>query len=252
MDVPSNRDLSAACAWATAMMAVVAVGDSVLLRAILGLPMVFLVPGHTVLRAIGVKTASVPEHLAYAVGASLAFGIAGGLVLNAIGFLTPLGWAVWFWAVTLGASLIATRSRETPAWAPWPESVRIRGRHVAAFALAMLVTTGAYALAIRDEASDRQFKYTEFWLLPLAHGDPGRLTVGVRSAETQTQRFDLEITLDGRPFAVFRSLTMQPGETWAREIPVPVLATRQKAEARLYRPEDNRLYRSVSTLVPGT
>ena len=34
------------------------------------------------------------------------------------------------------------------------------------------------------------------------------------------------------------------------EIPVPVLATRQKAEGRLYRPEDNRLYRSVSTLVP--
>jgi hypothetical protein len=35
-----------------------------------------------------------------------------------------------------------------------------------------------------------------------------------------------------------------------RKIPVPVLPTRQKAEARLYRPEDNLLYRSVSTLVP--
>ena len=64
MDAPSNRDLSAACVWATAMMAAVAVSDSALLRAVLGLPMVFLVPGHTVLRAIGVKTASVPEHLA--------------------------------------------------------------------------------------------------------------------------------------------------------------------------------------------
>jgi hypothetical protein len=31
---------------------------------------------------------------------------------------------------------------------------------------------------------------------------------------------------------------------------MPVLATPQKAQARLYRPEDNRLYRSVSTLVP--
>jgi hypothetical protein len=87
-------------------------------------------------------------------------------------------------------------------------------------------------------------------MLPSANGEAGRLTVGVRSAETQAQRFDLEITLDGRPFAVFRLLTIPPGDTWAREIPVPVLGTRQKAEARLYRPEDNRLYRSVSALVP--
>jgi hypothetical protein len=56
--------------------------------------MVFLVSGHAVLRAIGVRTTSLPEHLAYAVGASLAAGIAGGFALNAAGSLTPLGWAV--------------------------------------------------------------------------------------------------------------------------------------------------------------
>src|ERR1700761_6724232 len=112
MDDPSSRDLSAACIWATATMAAVAIGDSMLMRTILGLPMVFFVPGHAMLRAIGVRTDSVPEHFAYAVGASFAFGIAGGLVLHVAGFLTPLGWATWFWAVTLGASLIAARGRE--------------------------------------------------------------------------------------------------------------------------------------------
>src|ERR1700733_7780684 len=123
MDAPSNRDLSAACVWATATMAAVVVGDSVPLRAILGLPMVFLVPGHTVLRAIGVKTAWLPEHLAYAVGASLACGIAGGVALNVVGLLTPLGWAIWFWAVTLGTSLIATSTRDGPALPTWSGSV---------------------------------------------------------------------------------------------------------------------------------
>lgn len=250
MDIPSNRDLSVACVWATATMAAVAVGDSVLLRAILGMPMVLLFPGHTMLRAIGVKTASVPEHLAYAVGASLASGIAGGLVLNAMGFLTPLGWAIWFWAVTVGASLVAAGSRDAPALPPWPGSVGIRSRHVAAFALAMLVTTGAYALAIRDEAGVRQFHYTEFWMVPSATGD--RLAVGVRNVETKTVRFDVEITLDGHPFAVFRSLAMAPGAMWTREIPMPAAATAQKAEAKLYRPEDNRLYRSASALIPAT
>src|ERR1700737_210148 len=98
MSAPRNRDLLAACLWATATGIAVAVGDSVLLRTVLGAPMVFLVSGHTVLRAVGVRTTSLPEHLAYAVGASLATGIAGGLALNAAGLLSPLGWAVWFWA----------------------------------------------------------------------------------------------------------------------------------------------------------
>jgi uncharacterized membrane protein len=252
MDAPSNRDLSAACVWATATIAAAAVGDHVLLRAILGLPMVLFVPGHAMLRAVGVKTDSVPEHLAYAVGASFAFGIAGGLVLNALGFLTPLGWAIWFWAITLGASLIAARGHETPVLAPgpWPMAVGIRGRHVAIFALAMLVTTGAFALAVRDESRARQFQYTEFWMVPSATGD--RLAVGIRNVETETTSFDVEVTLDGHRFAVFQGLAMAPGATWSREIPMPVSAAAQKAEAKLYRPDNNRLYRSVSALVPGT
>ncbi|MGX9574049.1 hypothetical protein [Mesorhizobium sp. f-mel] len=212
--------------------------------------MVVLVSGHTVLRAIGVRTTSALQHLVYAVGANLAAGIAGGFALNAAGFLTPLGWAVWFWAVTVAAALVAAGRRDTPDLPAWPAPARVRIWQGAALMLAVLVATGAYALAVRDEAAYREFKYTAFWLLPSASGESGRITVGIRSAETQPQRFDVEVTLDGQPFAIFRSLTIAPGDTWARQIPVPVLATPQKAEARLYRPADNRLYRSVSTLVP--
>src|SRR5258708_14856963 len=115
MGAPSNRDLLVACLWAAATVAAVAVSDGVLLRTVLGAPMVLLVSGHAVLRAIGVKTTSVSEHLAYAVGASLAAGIAGGFALNAASFLTPLGWAVWFWAVTAVAGAgAATRPRAPP------------------------------------------------------------------------------------------------------------------------------------------
>jgi uncharacterized membrane protein len=249
MGIPSNRDLLAACVWAGAAVAAIPFSDSLLLRTVLGAPMVFLVPGHALLRAIGVRAASLLEHLAYAVGASLAAGIAGGFALNATGFLTPLGWAAWFSAVTAGAALVAA-GRDGPDLPAWLGPVRVRLWHGAMLALAVLVASGAYVLAIRDDAADRQFKYTEFWMLPSASGDKGRLAVGVRSAETRTQQFDLEITLDGRPFAVFRSLTITPGDTWARQIPVPVLATPQEAEARLYRREDNLLYRRVSALVP--
>lgn len=250
MGIPSNRDLTVACLWAGATVAAVAVSDSLLLRTVLGVPMVFLVSGHAVLRALGVRTTSALQHLAYAVGASLAAGIAGGFALNAAGFLTPLGWAVWFWAVTTAAALVAAGRRDAPDLPTWPAPAKVRLWQGVAIALAALVATGAYALAVRDEAAYREFKYTEFWMLPSADGEPGRLTVGVRSAETHAQQFDLEITIEGQAFAAFRSIAIAPGETWARDIQGPVSATRQRAEARLYRPEDNRLYRSVSTLVP--
>jgi uncharacterized membrane protein len=249
MDIPDNRDLLAACLWAAATAIVVAVTDNALLRAVLGIPMAFLVPGHTLLRALGMRTTSALEHLIYAVGASLAAGVLGGFVLNVVRLFTPLGWAVWFLAVAAGASWIAARRRDAPdrPAMPWPTGLRLR--HMTAFALAASLTTGAYALAVRDEARQQEFKYTEFWMLPLT--DSGSLSVGIRSAEARTQQFDLEISVGGRPFAVMRSLAIAPGETWTRKVPVPSLATPQTAEARLYRSEDNRLYRSVSALVPG-
>lgn len=250
MGIPSHPDLRAACLWAAATLVAVAISDSLLLRTILSAPMVLLVSGHAVLRAIGIRTTSISEHLAYAVGASLAVGIAGGFALNAAGFLTPLGWAIWFCAITIGAALVAESRSDAPDLPPWPGPLRVRFWQGAAITLAVLLATGAYALAVRDDATYRQFSYTEFWVLPSTGDDPGRLTIGVRSAETQTQHFDVEITIDGRPFAVFRSLTIAPGETWTRQIPIPISATSQKVEARLYRPDDNRLYRSVSTLLP--
>ena len=75
--------------------------------------------------------------------------------------------------------------------------------------------------------------------------------MGVRSGEAQTEHFDVEVTLAGRPFAMFRNLAMTPGDVWTREIPIPRLARSQKAEARLYRSDDNRLYRRVTALAPG-
>ncbi len=251
MSVHSNRDLSAACILATALLVAVTVTDNTLPRAILSVPMVLLVPGHVLLRAMKVPTTSIPEHVVYAVGASLAIGIAGGLALNIVDFLRPSGWAIWFWITTIGASLL-TAMRGDDFHLPWPRPAGVKLWHGIAFVLAATITTGAYALAIRDEASQQQFKYVALWMLPPANAGTGRLAVGVRNDETKTETFDLEITLNEQPLAVFRSLTLAPGETWTRDIAAPVSTTTQTAEARLYRPKDNRLYRRVSALVPGS
>jgi hypothetical protein len=194
------------------------------------------------------RTVSLLEHLVYAVGSSLAVGILGGFVLNAVGCLRPTGWATWFLLFVLSASSVAVRRDGASELPHWPRLAGFRLRHVVAFAVAASVATGAYALAVRDEGKQQQFKYTEFWMLPDGSGGLG---LGVRSAEVQPQRFDLEISLDGRLLAVFRSLVITPGEVWTRRLPLSVGATPRRAVAKLYRLDDNRIYRQVSALVPG-
>jgi len=244
-----NRDLLAACLWAAATALAMALGDGALIRTILGLPMVVLVPGHVLLRAIGLRCASLAEHIVYAVGASLAVGIGGGFVLNAAGAMTPAGWAAWYLVVVAAASLTAWRRGGASGLPAWTRPAGFHLRHAVVFALAASVATGAYALAVHDEAKQQQFKYTELWMLP---DQRGGLDLGLRSAEARPQRFDLEISLGGRPLAAFRSIEIAPGETWTRKIPLAMPATPQMAVARLYRLDDNRvIYRHVSALVPG-
>lgn len=252
MTAPDNRDLVIACLWASLAVVAVAATENALLRTVLCVPLAILFCGHTVLRALRIGEASGAEHLAYAVGTSLVIGIAGGMALNAVGLLSPLGWAVWFWLAVVGSSLMAVRRGgpvRTPGAASGPAASGIRLWHVGAVVLSVLVATGAYALAIRDEVAQRQFKYTELWLLPAEDG--GRLSVGVRSGEEKGERFDLDVILDGHPLATFRSVEMAPGATWTRELPVAPAAVPRRAVARLYRPDDNRLYRSVSALLTG-
>ena len=146
-----NRDLRSACLWAIALAIAVILFEGTTVRAVLGLPMVLLISGHTLLRAIGIRADSPVEHLIYAIGASLVAGIAGGFVLNAIGLMTPLGWAIWYLLVVTSASALAIRRFGAAASLPWPRLVPIRAPHAIAFALAALLTTAAYALAVHDE-----------------------------------------------------------------------------------------------------
>jgi uncharacterized membrane protein len=248
MDGPDNRDLRAACFWATLVAIAVAASDDVFVRTIFGLPAALILPGYVLTRALGLKASSMLEYIVCMIGTSLASMVVGGFVLNIVGLLTPLGWATWLLTVVIAGSYMAARRHEPPALPRWSWPPGLRLRHAIVFALAASLTTGAYALAVHDEAKQQQFRYTEFWLLPSA----GSLSLGIRSEEDQKQQFDVEVAVDGRPFAVFRSVEIAPSELWTRQIPVPQQTTPQKAEARLYRLKDMRLYRQVSALVPAS
>jgi hypothetical protein len=218
-------------------------------RLVLAAPLLLWLTGHVLLRSIGPIRTSLLEHTAHAVGASIAICVAGGFVLYSISSPTPIGWAVWLVLVTGTALLVGTCRRYE-----WLISLSVKlpspqWKHVITITLASLITAGAYLVAIHDEANQRESKYTELSILPKWKA-PGKLFVGIKSGEVETQRFDIEVIADGSVIALWRSIEVAPDENWAREVKVD-LGT-HKAEAKLYRMSDHTLYRKVWTFVSGS
>jgi hypothetical protein len=249
----SHRDLMGACLWALAAVLAVLFFDDTLIRIIVCAPLLLFLTGHAALRALGPIGGSPPERVVYAVGASIAICLVGGFLLNWIGYLTPLGWVLWLAAATGLATAIALHRHPNPVAVPEP-----KGQpgfpiwHAPVLGIAILITYGAYGLAVRDEAHQRQFKYTELWMLPGAPAAPDNLVIGIKSAEAGLRHFDVEVRLDGTTVALWRSIAVEPGATWTREMAVaPHGARPHKAEALLYEPVGNALYRRVSTVIPG-
>ena len=242
------NDLKWVFVWSLALLLVVITTDNVVIRLVLAAPLLLWLTGHVVLRSIGPIRTSLLEHTVYAVGVSIAICVAGGFVLNSLSLLTPIGWAVWLIVVTGTALLVGARGRYQ--WLvpsvklPFPQ----RG-HIIIIGIASLITVGAYLLAIHDETNQREFKYTEFWILAKPKA-PGKLLVWIKSSEMETQYFDVEVTSDGSVIALWRSVEIAPEETWTREVKVD--SETIKAEAKLYRPSDHKLYRKVSTFVSGS
>jgi uncharacterized membrane protein len=251
MTTSRNIDLLAACAWAAVTLVTVAFTDSMFLRLCLSVPLLLFVTGHAVLRAIGPFATSQWEYIVYAVGASIAVCLAGGLVLNWVAWLTPVGWAVWLAAVTGSGTAIALYRHHAPE--PVFSAVRLprlQRWQATSLGVAALVTCGAYGLTVWDATHTKQFKYTEFWMLPGTAATPGQLLIGIKSAEAEPQRFAVEVKLDGQIIALWRSIEVAPGDTWTQILTVAIDPGHpQKAEARLY--DGNVLYRKVSAIVPG-
>jgi hypothetical protein len=248
-----NKDLSVAVIWAGVSLLAASLGLSTPIRLVLAVPLVLFITGHVALRAIGLIAGSRAAHCTYAVGASIGICLMSGLVLNLLGWLTPLGWSGWLTLVTIALCFIARRrgAGRTATFRP-PGPGRFRLVHGALIGLAMLIGFGAYGIAARGAIGQRQFRYTAFWMVPESRGEPDRLVIGIESDEAETQVFDVNVTLDDHVVGLWHSIAVKPGQTWLTTLDVaPGPGRLHKAEARLYRPGDNVIYRRVSTVVPG-
>ena len=253
MPTARNGDLALACGWALVTLAVVGLTDSVILRVIVSLPLLLFLTGHTILRALGPIATSLLEHVAYAVGASIAICLAGGFVLNRLGGLTPLGWAAWLAVVTIAAAIVARIRHGGPrpalALGALPP---LRRWHALTLVAAVLITGGAYGIAVHAAATVRPFKYVEFWMVPGGVAAPNRVIVGIHNAEAKPLVLDVEVKLEGHIIASWRGIAVAPGVTWARGLAVELQSGQlEKVRASLYSHGGNILYRQVSAIMPA-
>jgi hypothetical protein len=253
--MPRSRDIDliAILGWAAGTVVAVSLTGNVPLRLALALPLLMLFSGHSLLRALGWTAVSATEHVICAIGLSIAVALAAGFLLNRVGMLVPLGWALSL--LTVVAVSLAVALRRKPTDTPFPGISKLSGfrmRHIAMIALAIAVIGGAYRQAASDAAQQRQFSYVNFWIVADEKA-PGRLVVGIESAELDSQVFDIEVMSSSQFVAAWRGVAVDPGAKWTRDLSLSVDPERlQKIYARLYRHGDGKLYRQVSAIIPPT
>jgi uncharacterized membrane protein len=229
-------------------MIVTALGAGPALRTLLGLPLVFYLPGRTVLSAAFRGQVRGLSAAVFAVGLSLALTIFCGFALHFVGALTPDGWMIALSLATLAACGAGYwTGRDSPFRADASTgSPALHPIAPAAIGCAVLMAAGAVVLSSKQAISHPEFAYTQMWIVPYA-GSPGTFTVGVKNAERGASLYDLEVTLDGRVVVVRRSISLQAGETWTSDISLPMgHGEPHMAEARLFRDgNDGLVYRRV-------
>ncbi len=231
-------------------------------RAPLALPLVVYFPGAALWSAVFPGQARTAETRVLAVALSLALTVLCGLALNLVGCLTPVAWAVALGGATVLAHL-AARARApaalsslsdmrgtTPRGTTPPGPIRV-GWIPVAFAGAALLAFASIGLARHGAEAQREYRYTEFWMVPAAGDHPSAATLGLTNAEQAAAAYQVDIRADGQLVDRWPPFTLQPGETRTMAIALPQAADGERVEAWLYRDGDRgSVYRKVWVAVP--
>jgi uncharacterized membrane protein len=224
-----------------AIMSILAATDNILLRGLASVPLVFYLPGSALLNALRLERRPFPEWQAITTGLSIAVTILAGLVLNAVATLTPRNWTLCLGIIILTSSLIAAVTKiPSGGDTERKKAVQVPSLYVGAiFAASVILTAATFNFAVQAEQKYRPFQYTEFWLVPSIQYGPDIVTIGVTSQEAKTYDFDIEVRAADQTIAVWRSVTLMPGQSLIEHIAVPSAAPKpQKVRALLFRSDD--------------
>lgn len=210
-----------------------------ILRTLIALPLVFVLPGTALLRALDLRFTPC-AHAPIVVGTSMAITVLSGLVLNWLGWLYPIGWAAWLGGVSILAAVVAPQGGDAGVRQP-VQTVGIRHGVMLAASAAVLVITVQGTL--RSTAAYHPFPHTSFWMLPLAQNGDVYL-IGIKNNEGRPESYAVQLMVDRRITGEWQDLTLAPGQTVTYPVMVPAGAP---AQAWLYRSEQpDLIYRRVT------
>jgi uncharacterized membrane protein len=242
-DSARGSRLIVACTILAVVVSLVASGT--VLRSIFTLPLVLFLPGHALLRLAVSSNMERFEYATLAVGLSMAIAVLGGLILHMFGAMTPMGWALLLGGITIGAAAWDLHSNiARPIRLNLSDLASLSRKQAAVIACSLVTVFAAFAIARGGASTHREFFHTDLWLVPKAGN---AMTLGIKNVEGHQATYDIELTFDGESADVWRSIGLHPGQSWTKEIRVPVRAgAAPRVEAWLFRGDDrSTVYRKV-------
>lgn len=251
------------CGWLASLCAVGTLLPSPegleFLRALCALGLVLYLPGACVLQAASPGRPAGTEMQVLRITLSLALAVLAGLCLNLAGALTPHGWALALWCLSMAGSVAGVVTRRLGTEVGVSALARPPGRRGAGrTATAAVILCGACLLAIcslslarTGALAHKEYRFTEFWLVPEINR-PTVATLGVHNGEQVPTDYEVDVVAGGDVLARWPAITLSAGETRTVPFAVPASAFGRRVEAWLYKDgERNRVYRKVWMAVPG-
>ncbi len=231
---------------------------------VLALPLVFVLPGYTLIEAIfSRRTLAGPHRLILSLGLSLALDILSGFLLNELpGGLQTLSWAILLGALTTVFALVAMYTRlrgqkEQPAPARQGTRTRWLPFSVPAYvllALAIVVAVLSVRYAIAGVQQQPRPGFTQLWILPATTtGTDCRVQLGVRSFENAPVTYRMTVTMNGKPLQSWSEIRLAPQEMWNQVVAItPGISNSMYLNVNLYRVDQPQLvYRTVHLTLYG-
>ena len=209
-------------AWGSLLCAIVALAlPWPALSLVFAAPLTLFVPGYAIVAAaFARRQLDRPRLLVLSLALSLAVLALGGLVLNYLGGIHGVTWAILLLLVVAGCCRSAALRRDRP-----PERLRLRPPNpgwpklgLALGGLAAIVA--ALVLASATLPAKSAVGYTELWIVPAAKSEGSEAVVGVKSQEQQTTEYDLGIRIGKQ--LVKREFVLTPGEETTVRVGPPI------------------------------